>query len=281
MVTATLLWGATFVVIRDTLKLLDPVPLVLVRFGAAAVMLGVILAVRGRIPSRAAWAGGAISGVLGALGYAFQAIGLTATSAGSSAFLTCAGTLFAGFFAWPLLGQRPGPVLIGGIALAMLGAALMASRADLRLGVGEAWTLVGALAYALQIVVVARYAPRVDPVAMVGVQAAATAIILSPFAAAAVRELAVLPGAGWWRLAYLVVAASVTAPLLQVMAQRTLSAGRIGLMFALEPVFALVFASTLGGERFALRWWLGAALILTAVLGVELEAVRRAPADSR
>ena len=46
-------------------------------------------------------------------------------------------------------------------------------------------------------------------------------------------------------------------------------AGRVGLLFALEPVFALLFALTLGGEHFDLRWWAGAALILGAVALVE------------
>jgi drug/metabolite transporter (DMT)-like permease len=63
------------------------------------------------------------------------------------------------------------------------------------------------------------------------------------------------------------------APLLQVYAQRTLPAGRMGLLFALEPVFALVFAVTLGAERFEPRWWLGAGLILFAVVMVEWKPV--------
>ena len=71
------------------------------------------------------------------------------------------------------------------------------------------------------------------------------------------------------RFAYLVLAGSTVAPLLQVLAQRVLPPGRIGLLFALEPVFALLFALTLGGEQFIARWWLGAALILAAVVLVE------------
>lgn len=72
-----------------------------------------------------------------------------------------------------------------------------------------------------------------------------------------------------WRLAYLALAGSVIAPLLQVIAQRTLSAGRVALLFALEPVFGLLFALTLGGERYAPSWWLGALLIFCGVLRAE------------
>jgi drug/metabolite transporter (DMT)-like permease len=276
MVIATLLWGATFVVLRDTLAGLDPTVLVFARFSAAAAIFAVLLLPRARALDRSAVLGGALSGVLTAGGYLFQAIGLTRISAGSSAFLTSTGTLFAGLFAWPLLGQRPAGVLALGLALATLGSALLPQRSDLRLGVGEWWTLLGAFLYALQIVTVARFAPRVDPIALTGVQSLAVALVLAPFAWGALGQLARLEGAALWRVGYLIVAGSVVAPLLQVVAQRSLPPGRVGLLFALEPVFALFFAITVGGERFAVRWWWGAALILGAVLIVEGRAARRA-----
>ena len=58
--------------------------------------------------------------------------------------------------------------------------------------------------------------------------------------------------ADWWRFGYLVAAGSIVAPLLQILAQRELPAGRVALLFALEPVFALGFALALGrGELLA------------------------------
>ena len=276
MVLATLLWGATFVVARDALAHLAPLPLVAVRFAGAALLLGIIALARRRPIDRATVQGGLITGVLTAGGYLFQAIGLTETSAGSSAFLTCAGTLLAGVFAWPLLGQRPTRLMAAGLALAAAGAALLSLRSGLSLGPGEAWTLLGAAIYALQIVAVARWAPRADPVALTALQSLAAAACLLPFSGGAVGQLRGLPPADWARVGYLFAAGTVVAPLLQVMAQRTLAPGRIGLLFALEPVFALAFAVTIGAERFVARWWLGSALILSAVLVVEWRAARGA-----
>jgi drug/metabolite transporter (DMT)-like permease len=91
-------------------------------------------------------------------------------------------------------------------------------------------------------------------------------------------QIAAFDAPTWWRLGYLVLAGAVAAPLLQVMAQRSLPPGRIALLFALEPVFALVFAATVGGERFVLRWWVGAVLILCAVVLVEGRAAMERPA---
>jgi drug/metabolite transporter (DMT)-like permease len=272
MVAATLLWGGTFVAIRDSVAAVPPATLVAWRFAAAGVLFTLVLLVRRRRPSRHDVAGGLLSGLLMVGGFYFQAVGLRTTAAGTSAFLTCAGTLLAAFWAWPLLRQRPGTRLVAGIALAMLGAGLLSLRAGLVLGAGELWTLAGAALFALQIVAVARYAAGADPVALVCVQSFTAAAILLPFAGSPSAAAALFVGDDRWRFAYLALAGSTLAPLLQVYAQRTLSAGRVGLLFALEPVFALLFALTLGGEHFDLRWWLGAALILTAVLIVESRA---------
>lgn len=274
MVVATLLWGATFVVTRDALAAIAPLPLVFGRFCVALVVFLVAVALRPSRLNRAAWLGGLASGSLTAGSYLFQAIGLTDTSAGSSAFLTCAGTLCAGFFAWPLLRQRPGATLFGGILLALAGSALLSLRGSLTLGIGERWTMLGALLYALQIVSVARFAPAADPIGLMAVQALVLVATLAPFAGGDLRAFTTFDAANWMRFAYLAIPASVIAPLLQVAAQRTLPPGRVGLLFALEPVFALLFAIGLGGERFAPRWWLGAALILAAVVLVEARAAR-------
>lgn len=280
MVVATLLWGATFVVVRDSLVVLAPAAVVTIRFGAAAVLFALALLARRRPLGRATLVGGVVTGVATAGGYLFQAIGLQSTSAGSSAFLTSAGTLLAGLFAWPILRQRPTPWLALGLMVALLGSALLSLRGGWTLGVGEGWTLLGAAIYALQVVGLAHWAPRGDAWAIAGIQAAVAALCTLPFAGDLAGQLAALDGAGWARMAYLVACGSVAAPLLQVLAQRTLSPGRVGLLFALEPVFALGFALAVGGERFVPRWWAGAALILAAVVMVEWREARREAARS-
>jgi drug/metabolite transporter (DMT)-like permease len=275
VVVATFLWGGTFVAIRDSVAAIPPAALVTGRFACAGVLFAIGLAVRRRLPTARAVLGGAISGVLMAAEFYFQARGLESTSAGSSAFLTCAGSLLAAFWAWLLLRQRPSGRLLLGLALALVGSALLSLRQGLVLGAGEAWTLLGALLFGLQVVALAPFARTADPIAIVCVQSFVAAAILLPFAGSPASVWSAIAGAGrgdpaaLFRFGYLAVAGSTVAPLLQVLAQRVLPPGRIGLLFALEPVFALLFALTIGREQFTPRWWLGSALILAAVLFVE------------
>ena len=175
MVVATMLWGATFVVVRDVLRDTPPLTLMAARFGLASLVWILVLSIRRAFGDRfhggrQAVIAGLVTAPLTAGGYVFQTIGLTATSAGSSAFLTSTGTLFAAVFAWPILGIRPGRILAVGLTLAAAGSALLSLRSDLRLGAGEAWTLLGAVIYSLQIVAVAHWAGRSDPGLMVAIQ---------------------------------------------------------------------------------------------------------------
>jgi drug/metabolite transporter (DMT)-like permease len=169
-------------------------------------------------------------------------------------------------------------VLVAGMAIAAVGTALLTGARGLALGPGEAITIAGAALFALQVVALAWFAPGADPLALAAVQAGAMAAALAPFAIA--RTDPALFGADLLpRLAYLVIAGSALAPLLQVIAQRTLSAGRTGLLLGLEPVFAAGFAMTLGGEHPRVEWWVGAALIVIAIGLVEWGA-SRAPRDT-
>jgi len=274
MVAATLLWGGTFVIIRDSLGGLDPQALVLARFLVAGLVFTVLARFgRGGVPRRVlGW--GALSGVMVGACYLLQAIGLTEISAGSSAFLTCAGSLCTGLLAWPLLRQRPGALLLFGLVVALAGAALMSLDAGLRLGRGELITFAGAVAYALGIVMVAKLGSGFEPFALAAIQSWVTVLMLLPATPRVLEQFATLPAVGWTRFAYLALAGSVIAPLLQLRAQRVLPPGRIGLLLAIEPVFALVFALAFGGERFVIRWWAGAALILCAVVLVEWPSLR-------
>jgi drug/metabolite transporter (DMT)-like permease len=267
-----LLWGGTFVAIRDTVADMHPATLVFLRFSVAAALFAVVLLFRRKVPSSRDVLAGLGTGAFMLGGYYFQAEGLRTASAGSSAFLTCAGTLLAALFAWPLLRQRPTRVLAAGLVLALAGSALMSLREGLHMGRGEVLTLVGAAIFALQVVAIGRFARTADPVVLTGAQALMVALVLAPFARDAGAVAHQLRGDAALRFAYLAIAGSTIAPLLQVYSQRVLPAGRIALLFALEPVFALVFALSVGAERFATRWWLGALLILSAVVLVEWRA---------
>jgi drug/metabolite transporter (DMT)-like permease len=80
MVVATILWGATFIMIRDTLHGIPPLALVATRFGLASFAWVLVLLARRALGFRAAGVqrailGGLASAPFTAGGYIFQTIG--------------------------------------------------------------------------------------------------------------------------------------------------------------------------------------------------------------
>jgi drug/metabolite transporter (DMT)-like permease len=124
-------------------------------------------------------------------------------------------------------------------------------------------------AQALQIVLVERYASRYDAVALVFVEMVTCFCVFAVLALAA-GEIA-LPRGGtvWSALLVTGLFASAFGFLVQVWAQRRLSAARIALVFALESPFAGLSGYLLDHDRLSLAGWTGCALILAGIVLAE------------
>lgn len=283
LLAVTLVWGLTFPVVKMALVDAGPLSFNAVRLSAAGLLLAVVFRPSRRAPA-AAWGVGALLGLLLATGYALQTAGLERISPSVSAFLTSLSVVLV-----PLLlaaGWRrrlPLPAWIGAL-LALLGLYLLVAAPatgtaamHAGTGLGELMTLGCALAFALHIVTLGEWAPRL------GFRDLAALQILF----AGLFTWLALP---WvevphWHLSpRLLVALAITAVLataaaftVQSWAQQFTPATHTAVVFAFEPVFAWL-ASTLGWhEHLQLRQLGGAALIVAAMLVVEHRPRRPAP----
>jgi len=139
---------------------------------------------------------------------------------------------------------------------------------------GNLLVLASAAAQALQIVALERYARRYDAIALTLVQ---MAVCLATFLviALALGQLEVPHGwTVWGALLVTGLFASALAYLIQVWAQRRLSAARIAIVFSLETVFAGIFGYWLSGDRLGWLGWGGCVLILAGIVVAEPAAVR-------
>ena len=181
----TLIWGASFVAQKLGADHFGPFSMTCYRNLLAVVFLWGCVLVRDRFVSRvksglgatrrgggwtrSAVVGGALSGVCVFAAELTQQFGIERTSPGVSAFLTANYVLLVPVFGI-LLGRRAGLSVWGGVALALLGTyfiCLPSSGSSLfpfpsALGSGEAWTLLCAALFAVQIMVVDRFAGGCD-----------------------------------------------------------------------------------------------------------------------
>lgn len=266
---ATLVWGSTFVVTKDALATLDTWSLLFWRFAVSALVLVALAGRRIRRMRPLDVRRSVMIGLLLAAGFGAQTLGLTRTTAAANGFITGLMVVLAPIVAWLAFGRRFHAWTWVAVALASVGLYIMSWSGGGGSPLGVALSVLGAALFAGQIACVSQWSPGVDPLALTAVQVS-TAWVVSALAAAANRSL-LLPAtaSSWLAIGYLAVVATVIGLVAQVWAQARMSAARAAVIMTMEPVFAGAFA-VLGGEAMTVRLALGGAIIVAAMLLVEL-----------
>jgi drug/metabolite transporter (DMT)-like permease len=187
-------------------------------------------AASGRSAGKAPLAG-VVLGVLLAAAYGFQTAGLERTTVSSTGFITGLYLVLTPLLALVLFRQSTAAVVWIGAGMAVIGFALL-SGIDVGAPTGDLLVLASALATALQILMVERYASRHDALALTLVEMA-TAFLGFLLIALVLGQLAMPRGwTVWGALIVTGVFASALGFLIQVWAQRRISATRIALVFS-------------------------------------------------
>jgi drug/metabolite transporter (DMT)-like permease len=271
LLLVTLVWGATFPVLKVATAHLSGVEISALRFAIAAVcMLPFAL----RLPRRT-WLDGGILGSLVLLSYVLQAFGLETISSNRSAFLTSLNVLMV-----PLLGVFFGTRLtwtvLGAASLAFAGIGLMSWDGGANF-VADAATVLGALAYALYVILLSQRSHHHKSSELAAAQIiwmAALGLVWMLVDAMGTDKLQTLgsrvDGSILAGLAYLGIVATAGMLFLQAMAQRHVSAHKAALVYAMEPVFAALFAWLWLSESLTLMAAVGGAMVVVAVVLSEL-----------
>ena len=229
---------------------------------------------------RKAWWDGAILGALVLFSYVAQAYGLQFISSNRSAFLTSLNVLMV-----PLLGLVFGNTLswrvIFAAVLACAGIGLMSWDGGANF-VADAATVAGALGYALYVIVLSDRAGRHEARSLAATQIVWMAVLGSAWMLADAVGTDKFQTLGnrlnaeiLWGLAYLGLVATAGMLFLQARAQRHVSADKAALIYAMEPVFAALFAWVWLSEGLTLRAALGGAVVVFAIVFSEWKSDSR------
>ena len=274
LVFVTVVWGLTFVQVKDAVAVYPMFAFLAVRFAIGSIALFPFALVRARRrPWKRGVVAGSLLGLLVAGAYAFQTAGLIHTTVSGSGFVTGLYVVFTPLLALVMLRRRIGratwlAVALAGVGFAMLSGVPQGSRS------GNALVLVSALLWAAQIVLMERFAPRFDPLILALTEMAFCFVC---FTAIALWKGELRVPHGWMVWGALLVTgllASAFAFLVQSWAQQRMSAVRTAIVFALEPVFAAVFGFLLAGDRLGWLGWGGCAVIMLGIALAEPAAGR-------
>lgn len=271
LLLVTLVWGATFPILKIATAQLSGVEVCALRFIIAALCMAPFA---WRVPRRT-WLDGGLLGALVLVSYVLQAYGLQTISSNRSAFLTSLNVLMVPFLG-VLFGNRLRPVAVGAAALACAGIALMSWKSGAHL-LADLATVVGALGYALYVIVLSQRAPRHQPRQLAATQTVWMALLGCAWMlgnalcfAGGIDTLQSLPQRVdcyiFFGLLYLGVVATAAMLFLQASAQRHVAAHKAALVYAMEPVFAALFAWVWLAESLGAMAALGAVLVVIAVV---------------
>ena len=268
LVAVAAVWGVTFPVVKEAVQRVPPFEFLALRFILAAVVMTAVILPR-RAESRGALGPGSIAGLALFAGYAFQTVGLQYTRASNAGFVTGLFVVFAPIFSALFLSRRPGAGPLLGVVLATAGLALLSLTNDLDVRRGDVIVLFAAVSFAIQIVLLARFAPRFSPAALTAAQMWVAAVLSGVWTLMA-EDLRAPDAYVWMAVVVCGLFASAAAFFIQTAAQRHIGPTRTAVILVSEPAFAGLFGVILLDESLTARGWLGAALILAGMLVAEL-----------
>lgn len=266
LVFVTLIWGATFIMVKDALNDAGPFAFGTLRFTIAGILTLVIVNKSIFTLTKTEIIGGLICGFCLFCGYAFQNFGLMQTSASKSAFITSVSVLMVPIILYLFNIQKVKMKVWFAVVLATIGLYFLLDPRGGMMNWGDILTFGCALGFAVHIIFQGYYVKKnvrvlpfflVQAWVVVGLSFINSLLFEPIFAIWSPRLISALLVTG--------IAATFIAILLMIWAQQILNPSETAIIFSLEPVFATVFAIIFAGEILGLWGYIGGGLIVLAV----------------
>lgn len=285
LLAATIIWGSSFIIVKDVVDTLPTCTLLAIRFLSASVILSLVFTWKFKQFDRKYLLCGGILGVLLYLAYMFQTFGIADTTPGKNAFLTAVYCVMVPFMAWAFNKKRPDRFNIIAALVGIVGIGFVSLTADFTIRMGDILTLIGGVFYALHIIAVARFSEGRDPVLLTIFQFASSG--MCALVCALIFDIPKLSGVVWsteliLSVAYLAVCCTAVALLFQNFGQKYTDPSTASLLLSLESVFGVAFSALMGREELTPKIITGFVLIFIAIVISEtkLSFLKRKPAGS-
>ena len=271
LLTAALIWGSSFIVMKNAVEGVPVFMLLGIRFTVGCLLLMLILHRRLKTIGKKQLLHGAVVGTLLFAAYTVQTFGLRETTPGKNAFLTAVYCVLVPFVNWVIFRRRPTGWNWLAAVMCLAGIGLVSLEGDLTMNRGDALTLLGGVFYALHLVAVSRFGEEDDPVMLTMLQFGASAVWCWGLSLLTETMPNPFPTNAWFELAYLAVFATTAALLLQNVGQSVTPAAPAAILLSLESVFGVAFSVMLGAEGLTAQLVCGFALIFLAVVASETQ----------
>jgi drug/metabolite transporter (DMT)-like permease len=277
LVAIAAVWGLTFVMVQDAIERLEPMAFLGYRFLPAGVLVALVFWRPLRRMPAEGWRFGFVLGIFLTAGYIAQTLGLEHTTASNAGFITGLFVVLTPLFGSLAFGLNVGRATWVAVILSAVGLLLLSGAGgDLNLN-GDGVVLICACSFAIHILLTSRAVARFEVGALVAVELVVCGLFCLGYAAAAGQLEQPRGGTVWSALIVTSLVASALGFLVQSYAQRYAPPTRTALILAAEPAFAGLFGYLLQDERLSMLAWMGAVLIMVAIVLVDVVPGVRVP----
>lgn len=275
LLSAAMIWGTTFFMMKNALDVIPVNSLLAVRFLGAAAVLGLVCIKKLKLLDWGYVWQGAILGGCYFLGQTIQTFGLELTTPSKNAFLTTIYCVLVPFLSWCIIKIRPDRYNYIAAVLCVAGVGFISLNDAFGVNAGDVLSMISGFFFALQIVMFTKLAFGRDIILLTLVQFA-SAGVFSTVGVLAVEQFpwqVMLQKEVFWPLAYLCVMATVVALLFQNIGQNWTDAASTAVLLSLEAVFGVIFSVIFYGDPITVRLLAGFALIFLGVICSETKFV--------
>ena len=277
MLTA-LIWGCAFVAQSVGMDYVGPFTFNMARFLIGAIVLLPVIWFMDRQQKTGAEKGagqktliigGICCGIALAVASTLQQWGILFTTVGKAGFITAMYIVIV-----PLLGifigKKVRPLIIGCVAIAVVGFYFLCMTESLHLGLGDFLVLLCAIAFSIHILVIDHFSPKVDGVKMSAIQFLTAAIISAVPTLLWEQPVFTEILQAWQPVLYAGVMSCGVAYTLQIIAQKNADPTVASLLLSLESVFSVLAGWVLLGQGLSLKELFGCVLIFCAIILAQL-----------
>ncbi|MBP5314166.1 MAG: DMT family transporter [Eggerthellaceae bacterium] len=269
LLLAPIIWGASFVFMKNAVDVFPPSYLLGVRFTATGlIMLVFTFPLIKKAFSKKLLSVGAILAVLLFLSYWFQTVGLTDTTPGKNAFITGTYCVMVPFLWWVWAKKKPGVLHIVAAFVCLIGLGLVTLDGNLSVSFGDFMTFICAIFNALLIVYINlkvenEYIIPLTTLEFIG--AGILGFIVGLFTETWPADY--VPTTQFYlEMAYLVILASAACNLIMNYGLKKVDAAPAAIILSLEAVFGALFSVVLYNETVTLQLGLGFGVIFIAII---------------
>ena len=268
MVLITMIWGATFVMVKNALNDAPPFMFATLRFGLAFIIGAFYLNKKILKINKQEIIAGIVCGFLLFLGYACQNFGLILTTPSKSAFITSISVIFVPIllvlFGW----QKVNFKIWGVVFFTTIGLYILLNPMGAGINFGDIITFGCALSFAIHIIFQDVYLNKEVDIVRFFIMQVFFVSLFSLFSSLVFENTAIVISQR------LIIAIAVTgilatfvAIILMIWSQTILTPTETAILLSLEPVFAALFSVSFAGEILGFYGWVGGMIIDVSVMG--------------